>query len=76
MGVPSYLFLFYYALFSVYSSFSTILKRKRKLAALPLLSYRCLVTVNNLWLILMVPWVGLWCVIRVFNDHTHLLFAT
>ena len=24
----------------------------------------------------MVPWVGLWCVIMVFPDHTHLLFGT
>ena len=22
----------------------------------------------------MVPWVGLWCVIVVYSDHTHLLF--
>ena len=40
VGVPSYLSLFCYALLCVYSSFSTILKRKRKLAALLLLSYR------------------------------------
>ena len=26
------------------------------------------------WLFLMVPWVGLQCVIVVFPDHTHLLF--
>ena len=32
-----------YALLYVHSSFVIILKRKRKLAALPLLSYRCLV---------------------------------
>ena len=41
--------------------------------ALPLLSFRCLVTVNVLWLFLTVPWVGLQCVIVVFPDHTHLL---
>ena len=35
------LFLFCYALFCVNSSFSTILKRKRKLVVLPLLSYIC-----------------------------------
>ena len=61
-----------YALLYVHSSFATILKRKRKLVALLLLSYRCLVIVNFLWLYLMVPWVGLKCMIEVFPDHTHL----
>ena len=32
-------------------------------------------TVSVLWLFLMVPWVGLQCVIVVFPDHTHLLFC-
>ena len=45
--------------------------------AWPLLSFRCLVTVNVfvnvLWLFLTVPWVGLQCVIVVFPDLTHLL---
>ena len=50
-----------------------ILKRKRKLVALLLLTYRCIVTINVLWLFLTVPWVGLLCVIMVFLDHTHLL---
>ena len=50
-----------------------ILKRKRELAALLLLSYGCLVTVNVLWLFLTVPWIGPHCVIAVFPDHTHLL---
>ena len=58
----------------VHSSLSIILKRKRKLVALLLLSYRCVVTINVLWLILAVRWVGLQCVIVVFPDHTHLLF--
>ena len=51
------------------------LKRKRKLVALLLLSlsYRCIVTINVLWLFLTLPWVGLQCVIVVFLDHTHLL---
>ena len=31
-------------------------------------------TVSGLWLFLMVPWVGVQCVIVVFPDHTHLLF--
>ena len=45
------------------------------MVAVLLLSYRCLVTVNVLWLFLMVPWVGLQCVIVVFPDYTDLLFV-
>ena len=66
--------LFCYALLCVHSSFAIILKRKRKLVDLLLLSYRCIVTINVLWLFLMGPWVGLQYVILVFPDHTHLLF--
>ena len=51
-----------------------ILKRKRKLVTLLLLSYRCIDTINVLWFFLTVPWVGLQCVIVVISDHTHLLF--
>ena len=58
----------------VHFSFAIILKRKRKLVALLLLSYRCIVTIKVMWLFLTVPWVGLQCVIVVFPDHTHLLF--
>ena len=65
--------LFCYALLCVHSSFANILKRKRKLVALLLLSYRCIVTINVLWLFLTVPRVGLQCVIVVFPDHTHFL---
>ena len=54
-----------------HSSFAIILKRKRKLLALLLLSYRCYVTINGLCLSLMVPWVSLQYVIVVFPDHTH-----
>ena len=64
-----------YTLLYVHSSFAIILKRKSKLVAVLLLSYRCLVTVNVLWLFLTVPWVGLQYVIVVFPDHTHLLFC-
>ena len=46
-------------LLCVHSSFAIILKRKRKLDALQLLSYMCIVTINVLWLFLKVPWVGL-----------------
>ena len=57
------LYLFCYALLCVYSSFAIILKRKRKLVALLLLSYICIVTINVLWLFLKVPWVVLQCVV-------------
>ena len=43
--------LFCYALLCVHSSFAIILK----LFALLLLSYRCIVTINVLWLFLTVP---------------------
>ena len=74
MGVLC-LSLFSYALLCVHYSFEIILKRGIKLVALLLLSYRCLVTVNGLWLFLTVPWVGLHCVIVVFPDHTHFLIS-
>ena len=61
--------LFCHACLCVHSSFEIILKRKRKLAALLLLSYRCIVSIS-----LTVPRVGLQYVIVVFPDHTHLLF--
>ena len=66
--------MYCYALLCVVSIFAIILKRKRKLVALLLLSYRCIVTVNVLWLFLTVPWVGLQCVIVVFPDLNYLLF--
>ena len=46
------------------------------LVALLLLSYRCIVTINGMWLFLTLPWVGLQYVIVVFPDHTHLLFLS
>ena len=67
--------LFWYSLLCVLSSFAIILTRKRELVALLLFSFRCIVTVNILWLYLTVPWVGLQCLIVVFADHTHLLFV-
>ena len=63
-----------YVLLCVHTSFAIILKRNRKLVALLLLSYICIVTINVLCLFLTVPWVGLQYVIVVFTDHTHLLF--
>ena len=63
--------MFCYALLCVHSSFAIILKRKRTLVALLLLSYKRIVTINVLLLFLTVPWVDLQCVIVVFHDHTH-----
>ena len=54
------------------SSFEIILMGKRELVALLSLSSWCLVIV--VWLFLAVPWVSLQFVIKVFPDHTHLLF--
>ena len=65
-----------YALLCVHSSFAIILKRKRKLVDLLLLSNRCIVTVDVRWLFLTVPWVGMQCVIVVFPDHTHINITT
>ena len=65
--------LFCYALLRVHSSFAIILKRKRNVVALLLLSYRCIVTLNVRWLFLTVHWVGLQYVIMIFPDHTRLL---
>ena len=66
--------LFCYAILCVHFSFAMILKRKRMLVALILLSYRCIVTIDVLWLFLTVSWVGLQYVIVVFPDYTYFLF--
>ena len=68
--------LFCYALLCVLTSFAIILKWKKKLAALLLLSYRCIVTVKCSVVLPYGAVVGLQCVIVVFHDHTHLLFKT
>ena len=62
-----------FCIFCVHFCFAIILKRKRKLVAFLLLSYRCIVTRNVMWLFASVPWVSLQYVIVVFPDHTHLL---
>ena len=67
--------LFCCALLCVRFGFAVILKRRRGLVTLLLLSCRCVVAVGVLWLYLAVPWVGLQYVIVIFTDHTHLLFA-
>ena len=43
------------------------------MVAFLLLSFGCIVTVNILWLLLTVLWVGLQFVIVVFPGHTHFL---
>ena len=73
MGSVCLCFVMHY--FYVHFSFAINLKRKRKRIALLLLSYRCIVTINVLWLFLTMSWVGLQCVIVVFPDLTHLLFV-
>ena len=65
------LFLFCYALLCVLSSFAIILKKKRKLVTLLILSYRCIVSINVLWLFFTVPWDGLQYVNLLFPDHTY-----
>ena len=64
----------FYALLCAHSGFAIILKRKRELVALQLLSYRYFDTMGVLWLFLAVLSVDLRCVIVVFPDRTHLLF--
>ena len=64
--------LFCYALLRAHSSFAIILKRKRNVVALLLLSYRCIVTLNVRRLFLTVHWVGLQYVIMIYPDHTRL----
>ena len=68
--------LFCYALLCIHYSFAIILKRKRKLVGLLIRPYICIVTIHVLWPFLTVPLVGLQCMILMFPDHTHLLFAT
>ena len=63
--------LIWYALLCVISSFAFILTRKRELVALLLLYFVCLVTVNVMWLVLAVLWVGLQRLIILFPDHIH-----
>ena len=67
-------FLFYNAVLSVHFLQLSSLDEEERAGCFALLSIGCLVTVNVLWLFLMVLWVGLKCVIEVFPDHTYLLF--
>ena len=74
MGILCWSLFWSVLLYFVLSSFAIILRRKRELVALLLLSFGCLVIVNILLLFLTVPWVGLQFVIVVFPEHTHLIF--
>ena len=56
-------------------SFVIILMVKRELVALFCLSSLCIVIIIIMWLFLLVPCIGLQCVIVVYPDHTHLLFC-
>ena len=69
MGVLCLSLLCYTLLCDPYS-FAIIMKRKKKLVALLVLSYICIATINILWLFLAVPWVNLQYVIVVCPDHT------
>ena len=60
----------------VLSSFVVILKMKRELVSLLLLSFACLVNVDVPWLFFTVPGVDLQLVIVLFPDHTHLTYIT
>ena len=64
--------LFWYAFLCALSSFANILTRMSKLFALLLLSFGHLVAVYVLWLSLLVPWVGLLCVVLIFPNHAYL----
>ena len=59
-----YLVFFYCALLCVLTGFAIILARKREFAALLYMSSLCLVIVRILWLFLVLPRVGLQCVIE------------
>ena len=56
-----------------HSSFAIIMKRKEEAGCIAILSNRCIVTINVLWLFLAVRWVDLHCVIVVLPDQTHFL---
>ena len=58
------------------SFYVIILKVKRDMIALHKLSSLCRLTVSVLWPVLMVPLVGLRCVMLVFSDHTPILIVT
>ena len=48
--------------------------RKKEVVVFVLLYFGCIVIENVLQIFLVVPWVGLQCVIVVYPDHTHFGF--
>ena len=64
--------MFCWAVLCVPSRYAAILVGMRELDALLCLSSWCLMTVIVLWFLLMVPWIGLQCVIVAFSDQTYL----
>ena len=74
VGCPVLVFV-EYALLYVLFSCAIIFTRKREIVALLLLSFGRFITVNVLWLFLVMPWNGLQIVSVVFSDHTRLLFG-
>ena len=76
MGVLCFVFVLLCITLYVHSNFATILKRERKLFALLLLFYRCIVTIKTYATLPHVPHdavCGLQCVNVVFSNRTHLL---
>ena len=66
--------LFCLVLLCVHSNFAIVLKRKRTLCALLLMSYQCLGSVNVLCLFLTVPWDGPVCSVWLWYPLTILTF--
>ena len=64
--------IFCCTLLYVHSSIAIILMGKRDLVALLDLSFRCLMMVEQLFLVVL--WGFLRFVVVIFPDHTHLLF--
>ena len=68
--------LFCYALLCVHSTVLCYhLEEEEKAGCFAIIVLLKYFTINILWFFLMVPWVGLQCVIVVFPDHSHLLFG-
>ena len=65
--------LFCYAILCVHSKCNH-LEGEEAAGSLLLLSYSCIVTIDDLWLFLKISWVCLQCEIVVFPYHIHLLF--
>ena len=73
VGVLCFVFVLLCITLYVHSNFATILKRERKLFALLLLFYRCIVTIKSYATLPHDTVCGLQCVNVVFPNRTHLL---